>query len=118
MFERFLKNLSSWALTTKICVILHRCLTDTQLCSPIANELKAKEHLLHPFQKKASDMTYEGKMYAELSVLYTNYLKFLFNFKLKNKILNIRMTEVSAKCKSFSIGELFQTYEAFDALIT
>ncbi len=57
-------------------------------------------------------------MYAELSVLYINYMKYLFNFKLKNKILNIRMTEVSAKSKSFSVGELFQTYESFDALIT
>ena len=118
MFERYLKNLSSWSLTTKTLVIMHRCLTDTQLCSPISNELKCKEHLLHPFQKKASDESYEGKMYYELSVLYINYLKFLFNFKIKNKILNIRMSEVSAKVKAQTIGEIFLTYESFDALIT
>ena len=57
-------------------------------------------------------------MYSELSVLYTNYLKFLFNFKIKNKILNVRMSEVSVKAKQYSVAELFSTYESFDALVT
>jgi hypothetical protein len=57
-------------------------------------------------------------MYQDLSVLYINYIKFLFNFKIKNKLLNIRMSEVSAKVKAQTIGEIFSTYEAFDALIT
>ena len=55
MMSRFLKNISSWALTTKTFVILHRCLQDQQLGKKLAQELKIKEHMLHSYQKKASD---------------------------------------------------------------
>ena len=67
IIERFLKNISSWSCTTKVFVIFHRCLQDTGLCSKMASELKSKEHLLHSYQKKASDTSYEAKMYADLS---------------------------------------------------
>ena len=49
LLSRFLKNISSWALTTKIFIIFHRCLQDPQLYSKVAQELKNKEHLLHSF---------------------------------------------------------------------
>lgn len=29
VFQRYLKNISSWACTTKVFIILHRCLQDT-----------------------------------------------------------------------------------------
>ena len=61
----------------------------------MAAELKQKEHLLHSYQKKASDTSYEAKMYAELSQLYNSYIKFYYNSKLKSQLLNCRMTEVS-----------------------
>jgi ANTH domain len=50
IIQRFLKNISSWACTTKIFIILHRCLQDTGgLANSMAKELKSKEHLLHSF---------------------------------------------------------------------
>jgi len=57
-------------------------------------------------------------MYAELSQLYNSYIKFLYNFKLKSKILSIRMSEVAASLKNLSIQDIFMNYENFDALIT
>ena len=65
------------------------------LANNMAKELKSKEHLLHAFQKKASDDSYEAKMYAEISQLYNTYIKFLYNFKLKSPLLNLKMAEVS-----------------------
>lgn len=118
LFERFLKNLSSWALTTKVYVIFHRCLQDQALATPMATELKSKEHLLHPFQKKASDTSYETKMYAELSVLYSNYIKFLLNYKVQSKLLSMRMSDVSPSVKKLSISDLLMNYEHFDGLVT
>jgi hypothetical protein len=38
--ERYLKNLGSWALTTKIFIILHRSLQDPDLSQKMASELK------------------------------------------------------------------------------
>lgn len=50
IIQRFLKNISSWACTTKIFIILHRCLQDIGgLANNMAKELKSKEHLLHAF---------------------------------------------------------------------
>lgn len=104
IIQRFLKNISSWACTTKIFILLHRCLQDMGgLAANMAKELKSKEHLLHSFQKKASDDSYEAKMYAEISQLYNSYIKFLYNFKLKSPFLSVRMSEVSSKMKNISI---------------
>jgi len=36
LFDRLLKGLSNWAVTTKCYTILHRCLRDTQLATPMA----------------------------------------------------------------------------------
>lgn len=57
-------------------------------------------------------------MYSELSSLYSSYIKFLLNFKVKSKLLNCRISEVSAKIKNLSSSELFVTYEQFDAMVT
>ena len=51
IFDRFLKNISSWACTTKIYILLHRCLQDNagNLATNMAKELKSKEHLIHSY---------------------------------------------------------------------
>ncbi len=56
-------------------------------------------------------------MYTEISVLYSNYIKYLINFKARSQLLSIRMTEVSQKAKNFSIKEILSNYEHLDALI-
>jgi hypothetical protein len=101
IFERFLKNISSWACTTKIYILLHRCLQDPagNLSTNMAKELKTKEHLIHSFQKKASDDSYDTKMYFDIISLYNTYLKFLFNFKARSPLLTAKMSEVSVGLK-------------------
>ena len=91
IFERFLTNISSWACTTKIYILLHRCLQDNvgNLATNMAKELKAKEHLIHSYQKKASEDSYEVKMYADVIQLYNSYMKFLFTFKAKSPLLSL-----------------------------
>lgn len=119
IIQRFLKNISSWSCTTKIFIILHRCLQDTGgLAENMAKELKSKETLLHSYQKKASDDSYEAKMNSDISLLYNTYIKFLYNFKLKSPLLSVRMAEVSQRLKQCSINEIFTTYESFDGLLT
>ena len=66
----------------------------------MAKELKSKEHLLHGYQKKASDESYETKMYSEISQLYNSYIKFLYNFKLKSKLtsqITISVRDIEVK---------------------
>jgi deoxyadenosine/deoxycytidine kinase len=102
ILDRFLKNISSWACTSKIYILLHRCLQDNagNLATNMARELKAKEHLIHSYQKKASEDSYEVKMYAEIIQLYNSYLKFLFTFKAKSPLLSSKMGEVSQRLKN------------------
>ena len=57
-------------------------------------------------------------MYADLSQMYAGYIKFLVTFKMKSEILNMRMSEVSAKVKSIHTIDLLYNYENFDGLIT
>ncbi len=80
--------------------------------------MKAKEHLLQSFQRKVSSDKYESKMYADLSLLYCGYVRYMINLKLKSPLLNLRMSEASAKVKKLSVSEILQNYEHFDALIT
>lgn len=70
---------------------------------PMAQELKQKEHLLHSYQKKASDTSYETKIYSELTKFYATYIKGVANFKVKSKMLNMRMAEVSQQAKKLSV---------------
>jgi len=57
------------------------------------------------------------KMYSEIIKLYNDYLKFLYNFKVRSPILSVRMTDVSLKVKQYSISDIFTTYESFDAML-
>jgi len=72
----------------------------------MAKELKAKEHLIHSFQKKASDDSYEIKMYSDIIQLYNTYLKFLFNFKARSPLLSSKMSEVSIYLKKASTNDI------------
>lgn len=118
MMDRYLKNLSSWALTTKILVIFHRCLQDLNLCSKMASELKSKEHLLHSFQKKSSEAGYDQNMHSEVSQKYVSYIKFVYNFKLRSNLLNLKMTDVSQRIKQLTVNDIFMNYENFDGIIS
>lgn len=57
-------------------------------------------------------------MYADLSEMYANYIKFLVTFKSKSEIMNLKMSEISAKIKSIHTIDLLFNYENFDGLIT
>ena len=72
---------------------------------------------MYSYTKKASDSSYEAQMYAELTLLYSNYIKYYANFKTKSQMLNLRMSEVSAKAKTASVEDILQNYEFFDGLI-
>ena len=82
MLDLMLENTGSWAFTSKMCAIFHRNLRDPKTCDRVARQLKQRENMLVPFQRKAGDTSYESEKYAELSGLYINYLKYLFNVKL------------------------------------
>lgn len=81
-------------------------------------ELVKRENVLYAFQKKASDTTYESTMYAELSVLYSNYIKYMAHYKSQHDILSMRITDVSQKVKSLSVVDILANYEFFDGFIT
>ena len=56
-------------------------------------------------------------MYADLSQMYANYIKFLVSFKTKSELLNLKISDVSAKVKSIHTIDLLFNYENFDGLI-
>jgi|LauGreDrversion4_2_1035121.scaffolds.fasta_scaffold549931_2 hypothetical protein len=58
---------------------------------------------MHTFQKKASEDSYEIKMYADIILLYNTYIKFLFTYKARSPLLSAKMGEVSQKLKTASI---------------
>ena len=41
----------------------------------------------------------------------------MLNFKVKNKLLSLKMSEVSIKIKDMNMSDLLKVYEEFDALI-
>lgn len=84
----------------------------------MASELVKRENLLYSFQKKASDTTYESTMYVELSVLYSNYIKYMAHYKEKHDLLSMRITDVSQKVRSLSVSDMLMNYEFFDGFIT
>lgn len=81
-------------------------------------ELVKKENLLYSFQKKASDNTYESQMFAEISLLYSNYIKYMSQYKAKYELLSIKMTDVLQKVKNLNVVDILTNYEFFDGFIT
>jgi len=61
----------------------------------IYKDLKAKEHLLHPYASRAKEATYNIKLYTEISKNYSNYVKFYVNIANKTDILSKPMTKIS-----------------------
>lgn len=62
----------------------------------IYKDLKAKEHLLHPYASRSKDTAkYDVKMYTEISKGYSNYVKFYVNIANKTDILSKPMTKIS-----------------------
>jgi hypothetical protein len=57
-------------------------------------------------------------MYAELSVLYSTYIKYMAHYKAKHELLSMRITDVSQKVRSLSIVDILMNYEFFDGFIT
>ena len=61
----------------------------------IYKDLKAKEHLLHPYASRSKEATYNIKIYTEISKNYSNYVKFYVNIANKTDILSKPMTKIS-----------------------
>ena len=57
-------------------------------------------------------------MYVELSLLYSNYIKYMSHYKMKHDLLSMRITDVSQKVKSLSVVDILMNYEFFDGFIT
>jgi hypothetical protein len=87
IFERHISNLDNWSITTKVFIILHRGLQNIKVNRKIIKDLKAKEHLMHPYQKKGADQKYDIKMFMEISKHYASYIKFYLNVSIKTDIL-------------------------------
>jgi hypothetical protein len=60
----------------------------------MAQELKTREHLLQAVQKKHSDNKQEDKVHAELSILYSNFIKLMAQYKVKTTMLTMTMPEI------------------------
>ena len=135
LMERFVKNLGSWALTTKVYIILHRALKEPDLAEPMAKELKSKEHILYTFQKKVNDESFgklwcalslpsaigafvlDAMMHVMLSKYYVDYLKCLTGFMVKTKVLCVKLTNAPEIVKKASDKDIFMMYENFDKLV-
>lgn len=67
IFERLIANLDSWAINTKILIVFHRGLQNIKVNRKIYKDLKEKDTMLHPFAAKKGNMTYDIKMFTEIS---------------------------------------------------
>lgn len=85
----------------------------------IYKDLKAKEHLLHPYTSKSKDVNaYNVKMYTEISKLYSNYVKFYINIANKTDILTKPMAKISDDVRALRTSEILKHYEYFEAAVT
>ena len=57
-------------------------------------------------------------MYAELSLLYSTYIKYMAQYKSKHDLLSLRISDVSQKIRSLSVVDILTNYEFFDGFIT
>jgi len=117
LFVRLNKELSSWACNTKVFMIFHRALQDFNISNVIAKDIKAKDHLLNSFQKKASDTTFDAEMYNELTNYYQSYIRSVVNYKINADLLTMRINDVSEIIRNVEMDDILFTYESFDAMI-
>jgi hypothetical protein len=118
IFERHISNLDNWAINTKILIIFHRAMQNIKVNRKIYKDLKAKEHLLHPYASRAKDTTYNIKIYTEISKNYSNYVKFYVNIANKTEILSKPMTKISEDVRELKTNDILKNYEYFEALVT
>lgn len=83
----------------------------------VARYLKVKEHLLHPYQKKFAEKNQEDQIHAKLSLLQSNYVKLMVQFKVKSELLTCTLPEVQERTKNHGINEIFMNYEFFNDMI-
>lgn len=95
IFERHVSNLDNWAITVKVLIVLHRGLQNIKVNRKIYKELKQKEHLIHSYEKKTADKSYDIKMYHEISKLYCSYIKYFLNVHCKTDILCKSLAKIS-----------------------
>jgi hypothetical protein len=57
-------------------------------------------------------------MYTELSLLYSNYLKYMAKYKYKHDCLSMGMSDMLHKVKTLSVVDILANYEFFDGFIT
>lgn len=118
IFERHISNLDNWAINTKILIIFHRGLQNIKVNRKIYKDLKAKEHLLTPYQSRSKEPNYQIKMYTEISKLYSTYVKLYANIANKTDILSKPMAKISEDVKSLRTHEILKNYEYFEAIVT
>lgn len=95
ILERLISNLDNWAVNTKILIIFHRGLQNIKVNRKIYQDLKEKEHLLHPYQGKAKSSDYNVQQYVEISKQYSTYVKLYLNVSVKTDILTKVMKTIS-----------------------
>ena len=101
IFERHVANLDNWAINTKVLIVFHRGLQNIKVNRKIYKELKEKENLLHPYAPKAKgDVKYDTKMIADISRLYSNYIKLYTQVANKTDILSKGMQKISDEVRS------------------
>ena len=101
IFERHVANLDNWAINTKVLIVFHRGLQNIKVNRKIYKELKEKENLLHPYAPKAKgDVKYDVKMIADVSRLYSNYIKLYTQVANKTDILSKGMQKISDEVRS------------------
>ena len=118
IFERHISNLDNWAINTKILIIFHRGMQNIKVNRKIYKDLKAKEHLLHPYQPKDKDKNYNIKTYVEISRNYAQYLKFYVTVNNKTEILSKAMSKISDEVKLLRTPEILKNYEFFEAIVS
>lgn len=116
--ERHISNTDNWAITTKVFIILHRALQNIRINKKVIKDLKLKEHLLHHYNKKGAAQKYSGKMYLEISKMYSTYLKYYINVCYKTEILARPLGQLSGDVRKLKNNEIFKNYEYFEAMVT
>ena len=117
MLERHISNLDNWAINLKGLIIFHRALQNIKVNRKIFKDLKSKEHLLHPYQRKNPENKYNIKMYIELSKQYSNYVKFYLNVSVKTDILCKGLKTISSDVRALKTSEILKHYEYFEAMV-
>ena len=105
-------------MTNKIAIIMHTALQDNDLNYKVSVEINKKEHLLNPFNKRASDAPYDIKMYSIVSELYLNYIKYFANVNLKTKVLMQRVSKLSDMVQDLTMEGILESYQYIDGLLT